>query len=94
MHTQLPAKRRSMIGCDPASVDKIHPKLIAGKATKKGLCCLRRLTLADSLAHVHLGHFYGVQLLPELSYLCLYVQCVLILPLTRHNCLTSHGGLN
>jgi hypothetical protein len=67
MHTQTTGQRHSVIGCDPASVDKNPPKVSRRRQLSKSLCRhLRRLTLADSLAHVHLGHFYGVQLLPGL----------------------------
>ena len=97
MHIQLPAKDVLVIGCDSASVgqNSTQSYIAAGGSFKRVFVAgFRRLTLADSLAHVHLGQFYRVQLLLELSYFCLYVQRVLILLLTRGNCLTSYGGLN
>lgn len=92
MHIQLPVKGVLVIGCDLASVGKNLPKVSRRRQLKRIFVAgLRGLTLADSL---HLGHFYGVRLLPELSHLCLYVQRVLIPLLTRYNYLTSRGGLN
>jgi hypothetical protein len=87
MHIQLPVKGVLVIGCDSASVGKNPPKVSRRRQLKRVFVT----GLADSL---HLGHFYGVQLLPELSHLCLYVQRVLIPLLTRYNYLTSRGGLN